>query len=66
MLFVGCDDEASEDVLPWAEQTLSPHGDDENSPHKVEVERPELYIDKVMSAHEDEINRPGYSDFNSL
>lgn len=52
--------------LPWAEQTLSPHGDDENSPHKVEVERPELYIDKVMSAHEDEINRPGYSDFNSL
>lgn len=37
MLFVGCDDEASEDVsLLWAEQTPRPHGDDESSPHKVE------------------------------
>lgn len=42
VLFVGGGDEASEDVLsPWAEGNLSPHGDDENSPHtaKNEVER---------------------------
>lgn len=45
MLFVGCDDEASKDARSqWAEETLNPHGDDENSPHKVEnteVERAE-------------------------
>lgn len=35
MLFVGCGDEASEaSSLSW-EETLIPHGDDENSPHKI-------------------------------
>lgn len=36
MLFVGCDDEASEDVPPCGLSRLRPHGDDESSPHKVE------------------------------
>lgn len=36
MLFVGCGDEAFWDSLLWATDTLIPHGDDENGPHKIE------------------------------
>lgn len=37
MLFVGCDDEAFEDALsPGLRRLETPHGNDENSPHKAE------------------------------